>query len=114
MTEWDLFNLNEGRKLRDQGMEKATTHADRVHTKWRDKAFVLLVEFLKTRERFMTEDVRYFAHQKKDLDTPPDSRAWGSVIMKAVKAGMIKRIGYAPMKSKNCHANPKSVWGRIT
>lgn len=61
-------------------------------------------------EVFMAEDVREFARGVDGFEDPPDGRAWGSVVMRAAKAGIIKRIGYAPMKSPNCHANPKSVW----
>lgn len=96
--------------LRDDGMDRAAAHADAVHGGWSNFAYDILLRYAEKHEVFMAEDVREFARVVDGFEDPPDGRAWGSVVMRAAKAGIIKRIGYAPMKSPNCHANPKSVW----
>jgi hypothetical protein len=105
------FDLKEGRKRRDQGMETAIAHADAQIEGWADGAYLLLEKFIHmSKDDFMTEDVRHFAHVIYNYPLPPDGRAWGGVVHRAVRQNLIYRVGYAPMKSKNCHANPKSVW----
>lgn len=114
MKQADLFDLSEGKRLRDVGMQKAVDHADLVDPDWSLKAYDLFTKFIALKDKpFMTEDVRLWAHDQMNLVKPPDGRAWGGVINRACKAGLIHRVGFAPMKSKNCHANPKSVWGRV-
>jgi hypothetical protein len=107
----DLFDLAEARRRRDAGMERAANHADHVIGRWREKAWEKTCEFLSAHgeNTFMGEDIRLFAHGR-GLETPPDNRAWGGIIMRAAKRGLITRVGFGPTKSKNCHANPKSVW----
>lgn len=90
-------------------MKEAVDHADSVEDGWSKTAYSELLVFMASRSEFMTEDVRAFAYSR-GLSIPPDDRAWGSVITKAAKRKLIVKSGYAPMKSKNCHANPKAVW----
>lgn len=104
----DLFK--NGAELRDEGIKRAVDHADRVEERWSDRAFELFKEYIRARRVFMTEDVRMWAHKDRDLPLPPDGRAWGAVTVRAVKQRLIRRIGYAPMKSPNCHQDPKPVW----
>ena len=97
-------------RARDAGMHTATAHADRIEANWTDRAYTLLREFARISDDFLTEDLRDWAHRVKGFSTPPDGRAWGGVINRAVKAGLIFRIGFKPKKSKNCHGQPISVW----
>lgn len=104
------FNPQAACAGRDSGMRAATDRADMDHPAWRKKAGELLAQFITYHDEFMTEDLRLWAHKEVGLPYPPDSRAWGSIIAAAVRSGMIVCSGYAPMKSKNCHANPKAIW----
>jgi len=100
-----------GRELADAGMATAAAHADAVTGgQWSELAWDFLLAFTKTHSTFMAEDVRSAAALTGAVPAPPDQRAWGAIIQKAARANLIERIGYAPMKSPNCHANPKSVW----
>lgn len=103
------FDFTEAREARDDGIKRAADHAEATEPGWNGFAYKLLLTFIQTNETFMTEDFREWAH-KQGLPIPPDSRSFGSIITRAVKAGLITRKGYAPMKSVNCHMNPKSVW----
>ena len=84
-----------GQQLAIFGADRAAAHADRVHGSWSDIAWQFLVQF---------------GQSRKAVPLPPDGRAWGSIFMRASKAALIRRIGYAPMKDPKCHANPKAVW----
>lgn len=106
----ELFDLDLGRSNRDTAMARALAAADNRTVEWASKAFFILEAYASFNERFLTEDVRQFAHQDCGLPLPPDGRAWGGIIQRGVREGMLIRDGFAPMKSPNCHANPKSVW----
>ncbi len=95
-----------GQQLADDGAGRALRHAG---PEWADEAYLALCYYAKTVDSFMTEDVRHFAHVN-GLALPPDGRAWGCVMNRAVRRNQVKRLGYAPMKSPNCHADHKSVW----
>jgi len=105
------IDFEAARAGRDAGMQAATEHADAVFENWSEHAYSMLLQYLRETRMFMTEDVRAYA-QSRGLPSPPDGRAWGGVITRAAKANLIERIGFAPMKSPNCHMNPKSVWQR--
>jgi hypothetical protein len=44
---------------------------------------------------------------------PPDARAWGSVIMRARRAGLIEHAGYAQSLRRSRHAGIVSTWRRV-
>lgn len=106
------MSLDAGQQLAIFGADTAASHADRVHGSWSDMAWQFLMQFGQSRkgQPFMAEDVRAHAELRKAVPLPPDGRAWGSIFMRASKAALIRRIGYAPMKDPKCHANPKAVW----
>lgn len=94
-----------------EGAARAAEHADSCQPDWSEVAFRLLAEYARTvAPTFLTEDVRHYAHIQCGLPVPPDGRAWGAVIVRARKAGLLERVGYEPMKSKNCHSDPKPRW----
>jgi hypothetical protein len=101
-----------GQQLAIFGAEAAAAHADRVHGTWSDAAWDFLVRFGQAQKGrpFMAEDVRAHAELRKAVPLPPDNRAWGSIVMRAAKARLIRRVDYAPNKSPSCHGSPKSVW----
>lgn len=102
------MDLTAGLEARDGGMAAAIAHAGES---WSDRAHALFGHYIRQhKDDFLTEDARLWAHRDNGLELPPDSRAWGSVVVWYAKAGMIHRVGFAPMKSRNCHANPKAVW----
>ena len=106
-----VFNRPLGKTLAALGAERAADKADRENDGcWQDQAWEFFVDFAIARrgKPFMTEDVR--ASAAGIVPAPPDGRAWGAIVLRAVKGKLIRRIGFAPMKSANCHANPKSVW----
>lgn len=104
-------NLDFLKQVTDKAIQRAVDHADAVHNAWSDRAYEFLVEFIRNNPSFMTEDVRYAA--QGIVLTPPSLRAWGSVIRRAVKAGLIKHVAYRNVKNINAHSALASVWHRV-
>jgi hypothetical protein len=91
----------------ERGMNQAVDHADRVSPEWSERAYDKLFEYAWLGVDFMTEDVRLWAEQV-GLDSPPDNRAWGAVVNKAVREHLIERVGYG--NAKTGHMRPMPIW----
>jgi hypothetical protein len=91
----------------DDGMQRAVDHADAITTNWSDMAYALLLHFALQEGNFIAEEAREFAH-KKGLPRPPDGRAWGAVIKRAVNRGLIRKVSYRTDQ----YGSPKAVWQR--
>lgn len=100
----------EARRLRDEGIRQAAEHAG---DDWGTRAYALLLQFIAQLpgDLFMTEDARFWSAGK--LEAPPDARAWGHVTLRAVKARVIAKHGYAPQKDPRQHMSPGNVWSVI-
>ncbi len=95
---------------RDAGMQQAIDHANAVVEKWSDRAMVFLKKYIKLNNGgFMAEDVRMFA-ELMDFPSPPSARAWGSIMTRARREGLIVGIGYGKTKSKKAHRTPAGIW----
>ena len=88
------------------GMTRAEGHANRVTPEWSARADELFMEYATLQARdapsyyFLTEDVRLFA-QSKDLENPPDGRAWGAVAQRLHRLGKIEQGPPARANSSN-------------
>jgi len=83
-----------------------------TETPWnKDRAFFYLQRFIQdiNGEEFLGEDVRNFAHEQ-GLQLPPDNRAWGGVMIRAARAGLIKKNGYRVCKNRKAHNSPMTIW----
>lgn len=89
-------------------MKRAVDHANRVYQGWSAIATSFLMQFIHKKETFMTEDLR--AASEGIVPEPPHTRAWGSVVNKAARAGVIERVGFAPTKNPTAHKAPVGVW----
>jgi hypothetical protein len=103
--------FTDGAQLRDLGIQQALTHADEVCEKWSEKAFRFLQWYIQHNKEFMTEDVRVASRVL--VEAPPSERAWGGVIVRACKAGLIRSIGYKHVKNPKAHMTGAAVWGVI-
>lgn len=102
------LNIDYSRQARDKGIEQAEKHANQVHTDWSERAFEFLKSFIETNKKFLAEDVRF--HSIGKVESPPSQRAWGSVIVRAAKEGLIRRVGYEQVKNVKAHRANASVW----
>lgn len=108
-NQMDWLQQQRAIQLRDQGMAHAVEHADECVAGWGETAYRAVREFISRRERherFTTEDVREWAK----LEEPPDRRAWGAVMMRAVRGGLIHKAGYRPHRDPSRHKGVSTVW----
>ena len=92
---------------RELGIERAGDHADDVDTGWTDRAADEIAAFARAKgQPFVIEEVRPEAETR--IGAPPDERAWGAAARKALRAGAIRKVGYAPTNSSN--RSPKTLW----
>ena len=100
--------INDGSQLRDKGIKQAVNHANDKHDKWSDKAYNFLVSYIKSQHEFMTEDLREAS--EKEIPKPPSNRAWGGIVVRAARAGLINKVGFSNVKNPKAHHTPASIW----
>lgn len=106
------LDFTAAQEARDAGIEMSGEHADRTESGWRYQALALLTAFASEHPgAFLIESAREYA-QAHGLPSPPDGRAWGSVVRLAVSKRRIRKAGYGPAASSNC--SPKCLWVAIT
>lgn len=97
------------RTLRDEGMARSADHAERVNPGWQDRAVSFIRSYAITHEQFMCEGARRYA-EARGIGSPPDKRAWGTAMIKAAKASIVKKVGLAYATDPKVHMNPASLW----
>ena len=104
------IDFETARQRADTGIRSSLEHAERVIPSWADTAFALLTRFAATSaDPFTIETFRWWAVMR-GLPYPPDNRAFGGVTQRALRAGVMVRIGYAPTASSN--GSPKALYAR--
>jgi hypothetical protein len=84
---------------------KAAAHAERVDTSWGERALGYVRLHALVNPYFRTEQVRLMA-EADGFDPPPDKRAWGHVMKRAERAGIIAAAGY----ETDLFGSPKTRW----
>ena len=90
------------------GIAQAAEHADEVSPRWTDRAYDALVAHAKQHTFFTVEQVRMAVAGK--LPDPPTSRAWGSVVVRAKRAGIIAHAGHTEATDPAVHCNLVTLW----
>jgi hypothetical protein len=99
-------------EARDKGIHQAITHADGVCDRWSDKVYALFYVYLMDHpEPFQMEDFREWGSEV--IEEPPSKRAFGHIVLRAAREGLITRVGYAPVKNVTAHRAFASVWKSI-
>ena len=111
MSQLTIFDQVESNRRRNEGMQQAIDHANDKEPKWSDIAYGFLLRYMRSNVRFMTEDVRQASEGV--VPEPPSQRAWGAVIIRAVKEKKIVRHSYQKVKNVKAHSTPASVWERV-
>ena len=102
--------LMDARQLAEAGSERALAHANLVLFTWGDEALGWVREALKLSPKITAGYVRDLATLGK-LPEAPEPRAWGAVMKRAQREGIIK-----PTKDFICtnrlasHGRPERVW----
>ena len=99
-------------QLRDQGIKRAVEKANKTDPGWSEQAYDLFKQFLDVRyQTFMIEDFRQYAIPM-GLPKPPNDRAFGFIPIRAVKEGLIYRVGYGKTTGKSAHKTPAAIWSK--
>ena len=106
------MDLLSGRDLKEQGIYRAISHADGVYQDWSEMAYKMLQDFIRFSDgdTFMCEDVRQYAEKFTSLPSPPNNRAWGGIIGRARKNGIIKHCGFSQVRNPKAHQANASLW----
>lgn len=104
-----------GRQLRDAGIQQAVDSANEEVDGWAEMAYGALLAYMKAHpdKTFMAEEVRNYAYKELDLPMPPHCRAWGGVIQRAAREGLIRRVRFDSVKTPSNHMATASVWERV-
>src|SRR5260221_13417870 len=104
----DLFNLDEARGARDEGMKRAELHAAPGFC---DFMFALVIEVAR-RQLYFNADHVWMLCQERDGPTTLERRAFGSVMQRAAKAGVCVKAERPPVPTarRSNHARPLQVW----
>ena len=95
---------NEGLELGHAMAEVAGRHAGED---WVEMALEALRTHATTHKYFTTEQVRA---ANQELPEPPDKRAWGAVVRKANRAGIIRSHGWTRAESTTVHGMVVTLW----
>ena len=107
----DLFAS--ARAARDAGMARALDHAEAVEPRWGDVAYQALTTFVRWYTApgpFTSFEFREWARPR--LSAPPTDKAFGPVFVRAARAGIIRKVGYAPHPER--HGSPTVLWEAVT
>lgn len=100
----------------EMSLRIAADHADADSPKWSDRAFDLLMRFARLRGGdFCADQVHDWAIEQ-GLPQPPTRQAWGSVMLKASRQGLIRKTGirnHHYPNHKNTHTRPTAFWIRV-
>lgn len=108
----EQLQIDFSKRAKLRGIKKAEDHANQVHPDWSQKAFNFLLQFISTcNDDFMVEEVRKASEHV--VPKAPTSRAWGAIILKAVKARLVKKVGIRSVKNSNAHMANAAVWRKV-
>lgn len=107
------FDIFTAQSERDSGIATAVNHANAVTYKWSEAAYTFLKHFLTTTsEPFLVEEVRSYAAEL-DFPLPPSARAWGGIIARASKEGIVENCGYRKTTNVKAHCTPAALWRAV-
>ena len=107
----DVFSLSDVVALAHAGANRAADKADRLtNGEWSEKAYTFLSVYAKYHDTFQCSQVREAAMGIVPEHPRMDKRAWGSVLIRAQKAGLIGAIGYAPTANRTSHGRQEQQW----
>jgi hypothetical protein len=93
----------------ESGMRRSLEHAEAESPGWSELAFKFVRLFWSQRgdKQCVGRDI-VLAAKEYGLIQPPTDKAWGAVLKRAAKAGVMVRVGTA--KDTNRHGNLVPLW----
>lgn len=98
----DLFT---GEALRDEGLMRAVTHADKEIPKWSERVYEIFKKWLSEKPKgysFLMESFRLHVEIHKLIEPPPNNRAYGIISRKALAQELVYQ------RNTGKTTNPKS------
>lgn len=114
MNQPTLFET--GTDLRDQGIERAVSHAERIDPGWKEKVWDLFKRWIAKKEvgyKFLIEDFRRDVEKFGKIESPPSNRAFGFVSVRAAKQNLIIQVGTQKVKNKKAHRANSACWQKL-
>lgn len=97
----------EGRRRRDEAIDRVRDHTP---PGWMDAAVDCVRIALQQFVTITTDDVRRVAGIRQ-IPKPHDNRAWGAVMRRAIKSGLVVKTGeYVPTERPEAHRRPIPVY----
>ena len=105
------MSLAEGRRLADEGGQRALSHADVQNMSWGQRAERALRIYCHTQKgKVITiEKFRPWAYSR-GLPEPPAPGAFGPIVKAAARNGLIKDEGFQPSDNATQHGKPVKLW----
>jgi len=105
-----LTRAEQGAAARDAGIARAERGANAAVAQWSKLAMLSLTTFMRHRGVGFKFQLADFRAAGGALADPPEPRAWGAIINRASRAGLIERHGFEPCNDPRQHRCPTSVW----
>jgi hypothetical protein len=102
----------DARQLASDGARRAVEHANRELFGWEDEAVGWVRKVVKDTPIVTASLVRMTA-TNGGLPDAPDRRAWGAVMKRAAKEGIIRATeAFTSTRLRTSHGRPERVWER--
>lgn len=98
-----------GKEAMRIGIRKAEGTADALDETYRERAYEFLKEYVKSGKPFMCESYRE-ACEVAIGQSPKSKRVFGSMMIRAAKEGLIRKIGIDKVTNPTAHAANANVW----
>jgi hypothetical protein len=105
--------IAEGERLKEEGLQRALDHAERVVPEWKERCWSLFLEWLDrmpTGHRFLLEEFRLNVEAQNKIERPPSNRAYGFLSVKAAKAKLIFQCGTGKVLNPLAHKANAARW----
>lgn len=104
------FDVPIAEVYKTEGMTRALLNAESKIPCWGGYALQMLRKFIGTHTGpFMMEDVRAYAYAN-GLPRPERDQAWGAIVRRAFKCGIIVKIGQGVAKDPTRHRGYTALW----
>lgn len=94
-------------RMRERGMDRALTTAEAQYDAWATKAYAFLGAYARTHASFAGWELVRAANDSGQVPVV-SGKAWGAVFVRAARAGLLEKAGFAP--DPNRHNNPAPRW----
>ena len=102
--------MNEGAKLRDEGMARVEEATEKIAPSWKDTALAIVRLVARKQAEFCADDLHRVA-DLVELEEPSDKRAWGPVMMVSIRRGVCEKSGkYCNSERAKVHAMPLPIY----